>query len=83
MSAPEAGHARLDFALHRPRRHRGVDGVAAGLEDPHAGFGRERMAGGDHAVLRDDGRPPADVLRGRCVSSRDEYATAATSHRCA
>ncbi len=38
-------------------------GVAAGLEDPHAGFGGERMPRRDHAVLGDDGRTPADVLR--------------------
>ena len=55
----EAGHAGFDLALHRPRRHRGIDGVAAGLENPHARFGGERMAGGDHPVLRRDGRPPA------------------------
>ena len=63
----EAGHARLDFALHRPRRDGGVHRVAAGLEYPHPGFGGERMSGRHHPVLRDDRRPPAAAGRLRIV----------------
>ena len=32
----------------------GVDGVAAALEDVEARLRRQRLAGGDHAVLGDD-----------------------------
>ena len=53
-------------------------GVAAGLEDPHAGFGRERMTGRDHPVLRDDGRPPAAARRLRIVSGASVRASRKT-----
>ncbi len=36
--------------------HRGVDRVAALLQDVDAGFGGEMLAGDDHAVARSDGR---------------------------
>src|SRR5205823_6489752 len=69
----EARHSRLDLALHGPGRDRGVDRVAAGLEDPHAGFGGEWMSGRDHTVLRDNGGPPARSLRGRMGQDRQKY----------
>jgi len=49
--------------LHRPRGNCGVDSVATRLENAHAGFGSEGMTRRDHAVLRDDRRPPAAAGR--------------------
>jgi hypothetical protein len=56
--AADAGCRRLDDRLHAPRGDRRVHSVAALLENAHAGFGRERMPGGDHPVLSVDGWPP-------------------------
>ena len=39
---------RLDDLQHEPRRRGGVERVAAGLEQPHAGRGREPVRRGDH-----------------------------------
>ena len=39
----------------RARRHPGVDGIAAGLEDLVAGLRREVVAGAHHVVGRVDG----------------------------
>jgi hypothetical protein len=61
----EPRHPRLDLALP-PAAIAASIAVAAALQDPHAGFRRERMSGRDHAVLRDDRRTPARRCAERC-----------------
>ncbi len=58
----QAGHAWLDLALDGPRRHRGIHGVAAGLEHAHAHFGRQRMPRRHHALRAHHRGAPADRL---------------------
>ena len=43
---------RLDQAHHRVGRNRRVDGVAAALEDLHAGPRGQRLAGRDKDIRR-------------------------------
>ncbi|GCC45154.1 hypothetical protein chiPu_0029530, partial [Chiloscyllium punctatum] len=50
--AADPGHLRLDHALHRDRRHRGIDGIAAGLQHLDRGKRCLRMRGRGHAALR-------------------------------
>ena len=55
---------RLDQTHHRVGRDRGVDGVAAALEDLHAGARGQRLAGGDDAVTRRDFRSSGTTVTG-------------------
>jgi hypothetical protein len=47
---------RLHDAERDAARYAGVDGVAACLQNPQAGFGGEILAGGDHMARSHDGR---------------------------
>ena len=71
--AAKTGHLGFDQALGRPRGERGVDGVAAGLQHPHADLGSERVSRRDHAVIGEDGRAPrlaAASHRGALLAAR-------------
>ena len=54
--AAEAAAHGLGHAEHGVGGDGGVDRVAAGLQDLDGGLGRERLAGGRHAVFADGGR---------------------------
>jgi hypothetical protein len=54
--AAEAAAHRFGDAEHRVGRDRGVDRVAAGLQDFNGGERREGLTGGRHAVFADSGR---------------------------
>ena len=56
--AADAGHRRLDHALHGDGRDRGVDRVAAGAQHVERGQRRRRMRCRRHAALAVGDRPP-------------------------
>jgi hypothetical protein len=56
--AADPGHRRLDHALHRDRRDRSIDGVAAGAQDVERGERRRRMRRCRHAALAVGDRSP-------------------------
>ncbi len=56
--AADAGHQRVDHALHRHRGDAGIDRVAAGAQDLDGREGRERMGRRDGGVGGVDGRAP-------------------------
>ena len=64
--AADAVHLGLDEAHHGVGGNRGVDGVAAALEDLHAGARGQRLAGRDDAVTRRDLRASGSDCPGRC-----------------
>ena len=79
----DAGHLGLGETLHGPRRHRGVDGVAAGFQDADARFRREGVARRDHPRVGEHDRAPRRRLRlrGRDDGYEDQCADQAdTSH---
>jgi len=55
IASRSAAHG-LDQREHGVGGKGGVDGASAGLENIEAGHARQRLAGADHAVARDDGR---------------------------
>jgi hypothetical protein len=63
----EAGEHRLGDERREHRRQRGVHGVAAGAERVRAGFGGDRMAGGDDAA-HDAGRQSLGMYSGTSTS---------------
>ena len=62
--AAEPVHLGLDHAQDRVGANRGVDRVAAAFEHLHARARRQRLAGGDDAVPRGDGRSARDNVHG-------------------
>ena len=66
VAADAAAH-RLHQAQRGVGRDGGVDRRAAGLENIEAGLRRERLAGADHAVLRDDFRAGGERSAGDAV----------------
>ena len=61
IAARTAAH-RLGDGEHRVRSDRGIDGVAARLQDFEGGHRGERLAGGGHAVAADGGRACNEAL---------------------
>ena len=54
-AAAEAAHPGLEHGQRQRGRERGIDGIAARLEDLGADFGRSAMLGGHHSAPRAQG----------------------------
>ena len=64
-AAADPGHERLGHAQHRVRGDRGVDGVAAFLQDLDPGTGRVRIDARDRTARPDRDRFLRRLRRGR------------------
>ncbi len=77
--AADAGHGRLDHALHRHRRDRRVDRIAAGAQHVEGRQRRRRMRGRGHAMLGKSGRTAGalEIAHGHLLLARRAAAGAA------
>jgi hypothetical protein len=80
-AAAQTGAARLHHGKRRAYRHRGIECVAALLQDFETGFGSERVRGRYACVRGFDGRRRTDEQRQRDEDDEAEAQACAKRNR--